>query len=170
MRLTDRQIAEFQTIFKEEYGKEMTRAEAEESAQNLLGFFELLLKLAHQEDLRKKRLEKESGGFPLGGQGYTCMICRNGIPGGMAWYDQYGIKCPECQFAVNKRKLPLLALKDRDSFVTLDELKWRYEMKRSSINQLIRDGKLKARPIIGPNGKLHCRLFLLKENPTLMAR
>lgn len=38
-------ILEFQRIFKEEYGKQLSFAETTEAANNLVGFFDLLLKI-----------------------------------------------------------------------------------------------------------------------------
>lgn len=42
--LSQKLIDEFKQIFKEEYGVEYTDAEAREAANNLVGFFDLLLK------------------------------------------------------------------------------------------------------------------------------
>lgn len=44
-QLSKNRILEFQKIFKEEYGKELSFAEASEAANNLVGFFDLLLKI-----------------------------------------------------------------------------------------------------------------------------
>jgi len=45
MQLSDKSVQEFKRIFKEEYGKEYTDAEAREAAENLVGFFDLLIKI-----------------------------------------------------------------------------------------------------------------------------
>ncbi|MBU1083372.1 hypothetical protein KKE14_02970 [Patescibacteria group bacterium] len=170
MKLTDKQIKEYQTIFEKEYGEKIPREEAEESARNLINFMELMLKLAHKEHLRKQRLEKEPEGFHIEGQGYNCMICSNTISDQETWYDKYGIKCLICQEAVKKKKIPVSALKNRDSWYSDNELKWKLDIKRSTINRLIREGELKPRLILNSNGKTHCQLFLLKENPSLVAK
>ena len=44
-QLSKERILEWQRIFREEYGKELSFAEAEEAAHNLVGFFDLLLKI-----------------------------------------------------------------------------------------------------------------------------
>ena len=56
MSLSDKSIQEFKEIFKKEYGKEYTDAEAREAAENLIGFFELLIKV-DQRNKQKTSLE-----------------------------------------------------------------------------------------------------------------
>ena len=56
MSLSDKAIQEFKEIFKKEYGKEYTDAEAREAAENLVGFFDLLIKV----DQRNKQKEANS--------------------------------------------------------------------------------------------------------------
>lgn len=48
---------ELQKIFKEEYGKELSFAEADEAANNLVGFFDLLLKI-DRENKNSKTINK----------------------------------------------------------------------------------------------------------------
>ena len=64
MNLTDKQITEFQQMFEKKYGKKMSRQEAEESAVNLLSFFELLYKIARRNkinlDVKKSQDSKVS--------------------------------------------------------------------------------------------------------------
>ena len=48
--LSKERILEWQELFKEEYGKELSFAEAEEAANNLVGFFGLLLKIDMREN------------------------------------------------------------------------------------------------------------------------
>ena len=43
--LSKQAIEEYQKIFKEEYGQELTFAEAEEQGTRLLKFFEILIKI-----------------------------------------------------------------------------------------------------------------------------
>ena len=47
-------ILELKRIFKEEYGKDLSFAEASEAASNLVGFFDLLLKIDARNKKRKK--------------------------------------------------------------------------------------------------------------------
>ena len=43
MKLTDDDIKEFQAIYKEEYGKEISKEEAYDSANKLIGLVKILL-------------------------------------------------------------------------------------------------------------------------------
>ncbi|MEK9207210.1 MAG: hypothetical protein AAB922_01930 [Patescibacteria group bacterium] len=45
-------IEEFRVIFKKEYGVEYTDQEAWEATHNLIGFFDLLLKIDHRQKQR----------------------------------------------------------------------------------------------------------------------
>ena len=54
-QLSKERILEWQRIFREEYGKELSFAEAEEAAHNLVGFFDLLLKIDRKVKLKKRR-------------------------------------------------------------------------------------------------------------------
>ena len=48
--LSEETIRELQQILKEEYGKEITQAEASEIAYALTGWFDLLAKIRHREN------------------------------------------------------------------------------------------------------------------------
>lgn len=45
MQISNEQVQEFKELFRKEYGKELNDQEAYEAASNLLGFFELLLRI-----------------------------------------------------------------------------------------------------------------------------
>lgn len=60
MALSDKSIQEFKEIFRKEYGKEYTDSEAREAAENLVGFFELLIKVDQrnkQKDIERKTFD-----------------------------------------------------------------------------------------------------------------
>ena len=59
MKLSDKAIQEFKDIFKKEYGKDLTDAEARDQGERLFGLFDLLFKQAQIEFRRKLRLKKE---------------------------------------------------------------------------------------------------------------
>ena len=58
-QLSKERILEWQKIFKEKYGEEYTFAEAEEDANNLIGFFDLLLKIDVRENPQNYTKEKK---------------------------------------------------------------------------------------------------------------
>ncbi|MFA5967158.1 MAG: hypothetical protein WC805_01390 [Patescibacteria group bacterium] len=168
MNLTDKQIDEFQAIFKKEYGKEMPREEAVESAHNLMNLMEVLFKSAHAELTRQERLKKEPKGFHIEGGDYTCSICHATISNDQTWYDKFGIKCLICQRAVEQKKVPGSVCKNRDSWYSDWELKDYYGIHYSQAKKLIREGVLKARIIPGPEKKPYFHLYLLKDNPGVL--
>lgn len=55
IQFSKERILEFQKIFKEKWGVEYTFAEAEEAANNLVGFFDLLLKIGRKNGKKEKR-------------------------------------------------------------------------------------------------------------------
>jgi len=61
VQLSKKTISKWQKILKEDYGREISFAEASEAAHNLVGFFDLLLKIDMRENPQnyvKKRQEK----------------------------------------------------------------------------------------------------------------
>jgi hypothetical protein len=59
--LSEKSIKEFQDVFEKKYGKKLSREETIESANNLLGFFNLLLKVDMRENFQKYKLNKNNG-------------------------------------------------------------------------------------------------------------
>ena len=53
VQLSKETILKWQQLFKEEYGRELTYEEAYEAAHNLVGFFDLLLKIDMRENPQK---------------------------------------------------------------------------------------------------------------------
>jgi hypothetical protein len=67
-------IQEFKELMKKEYGVEYTDAEAHEAATNLVGYFEVLMKMDYEQkqkankklsgDTEKRRVENASNSKP----------------------------------------------------------------------------------------------------------
>ncbi len=57
--LSKEKVLEFQQIYKEEYGKELLFTEATEAANNLIGFFDLLLKIDKRNEEKEKSDKRE---------------------------------------------------------------------------------------------------------------
>lgn len=53
VQLSKETILEWQKILKEDYGKEVSLTEASEAAHNLVGFFDLLLKIDMRQNPQK---------------------------------------------------------------------------------------------------------------------
>lgn len=62
MAVSKKYVDEFKEIFKKEHNKDLTDDEAQEAADNLVGFFELLWKCAQEDANREQRLKKEPKG------------------------------------------------------------------------------------------------------------
>lgn len=168
MGISKEQLDEFKIIMKKNYGKEMTDAEALESATSLLNVFKILLKGEEEEQRWKKRLTDDPRGFAMEGKGRTCYVCRQSIYDGGAWYDKYGIKCMHCQKAVEKNQIPKSIFKDRDSFYYGWQLKDKFGLHSQTVAKMVREGKIKERTIKDKDGSgVHASIYLKKENPDL---
>lgn len=164
-------LEEFKAIFKKEYGKEFkSDDEAREAARNLTGFFEIIYDLAKREHFRRLRLKKEPKGFYLEEDGsvYNCMLCHEAISGKTGWWDLNGQKCLNCQRAVDKGVVPKNVFKKRDSWHADWELQSKFHIHSSTIRKLIRKGQLKSRDVMTDEDRVHFRVFLMKENPSLV--
>ena len=102
MTISDDGVQEFKRIFKEKYAKDMTDEEAREAGENLVGLFEILLDMSQTEAALKRRLKKESDGFPVDGS-YSCLVCGRSINETNGWYDWYGQTCLLCRKAIKDR-------------------------------------------------------------------
>lgn len=164
MSISEEQITKFQEIYKKQFNKDISREDAYESAQSLLG----LVKIVHEQYVidkkRKLRLEKEPKGFHLEGQGFTCPICRNPASGEDTWYDKYDIKCMTCKRAIDKKIIPASVAKNRDSWYSKYELEDRFNIDRHAMRRFIKAGILKPRIVLNDSGTPRVYLFLIKDN------
>ncbi len=168
MQVDEKMIERFQEIYKKEYNKDISREEAYESAQNLLGLVKLLYNQAVKDKKRKLRLEKEPKGFHLEGQGYTCFVCGNSTSDEDTWYDKYGIKCMTCQRAIDKKVIPASMAKNKNSWYSKYDLESRFNIDRHAMSKFIKTGILKPRIIRNENGSPHTYLFLIKDNKEVL--
>ena len=152
-----------------EKGQEMTDQEAYESASNFQGFVELIYELGMKEAKRKARLKKEPDGFPVDGQ-YSCRICGDSINEQTGWWDWYGQKCLLCQKAVKDGVIPTFVCEHSDSYYKMWQLTNDLKVRQPAIKKLIKEGRLHPREILNNEGKVHCYIFLKKENPELVER
>ncbi len=163
-KISNLSLDEFIKISEKEGITYKTRAEAEESASNLVQFVDLLIEMDMQQKALKNRLKDEPKGFSMAGEGRNCSLCGHGIYEGDGWYDKWGFKCLNCQDAVNKKKIPgsLCGDYDHKKCITDSALSYRFDLHVQTIRKLIRRGDIKARQI--PNGPY---LILKKDNPNL---
>ncbi len=162
MRTKDEQAESFKQLWKKEYGEDLTNAQALEYSNNLLGLFRTLIAVDERIRRWNKRLIDEPKGFAVPGrETYNCIICYQRLEGSEGWYDQYGIKCPPCQKAVEDGVVPGSICTERDSWFSADDLKRRYGWHHTTVAKKVRTGELKARHI--KNGEHHWLYVFLKE-------
>ena len=149
---------------EEKSGKEVSWEEASDAGYRLVGLAEILFDHAVEEHKWKIRLEKEPKGFSLPGNGRNCAVCGESTGEDTNWYDKWGIKCLVCQKAIDKRKIPgSVAKSDKNRYSPYD-LESRFGLKKPTQRKWVKEGILKARPILNDSGKVHYYLFLVKDN------
>lgn len=165
MQISPKMLTEFKELMKKEHGVEYTDAQAHEAATNLLGLFEVLYEVSKKDHFRKQKLKDSPKGFPIDDDGtYTCFICHKSITTANGWYDKYGLKCLDCQRAVEKKIVPAIVFKDRKAWFTDWELESKLKLHSSTIRKLIRENKINPREIKTEQGATHYRIYLVKEN------
>lgn len=113
--ISEKRIKELQVIMKEEHSQELTWAEASEAAHNLVGFAEVLYNIGKREFELTNRLKENPEGFHMPEGTFSCCICSGQVAGENSWYDANGIKCVNCQRALNEGLIPASVCKNDDS-------------------------------------------------------
>lgn len=164
MQESNERIQEFKEILEKKKGEKVSWAEAEEGSRNLTQFAELMYKLAESQWHKDEKLKKHPKGFHLEGEGYSCVICGDSISNDETWYDKYGLKCLVCQKAINKKIVPAMVAKNKDSWYSAYDMQSRLNMDRHVLNRFVKKGILVSRTIPNASGKPHVRIFLIKDN------
>jgi hypothetical protein len=161
-RISNERMDEFKEIAKKKSIDFKSDGEARESAENLVGLFEVLIKIDREEQARKARLKDEPKGFQMQGGGRTCGLCHSSYDQPM-WYDKYGMKCLACQEAIDRKIVPVSVLKDKDTkeHILGSALASKMDIRVVTLKKMVRLGKITAR-IIPKSGEM---VFLRKENP-----
>ena len=167
MALSDEEIKKFKEVWEKDYGQDITNEQAYEYSNNLLHYVVLLLELAFKEQEKKRKFKKFPKGFHIEGIGYTCCICYGTISNDETWYDACGIKCLKCQAALNKKIIPKSVCKDKNSWVSMSDLQYKYKIYPSTVRKMVRNGELKARIIKNGSSTSDFYVFLKKENKML---
>ncbi|MDP9249006.1 MAG: hypothetical protein M3M85_00640 [bacterium] len=162
-------IEKMKKLSLEKEGKEMSDQDAYEAASNFTGFVELMYELGMKEAKRKARLKKEPEGFPVDGQ-YSCRVCGDRIDPETGWWDWYGQKCLLCQKAMKDGVIPTYICEHSDSYYSMWKLTSELKVRQPAIKKLIKEGRLHPREILNNEGKVHCYIFLKKENPELVEK
>lgn len=157
-------------LIKREYeqkGKALSDSEAQEAARNLVGYFDTLYKIAVRIKKLDRRLKTEPDGFPIESQ-HSCILCSRSIDATNGWYHHGGQRCLTCHKAITGGVVPPFVLWAHDSYFKTWKLK-NFGIHPATARKLVREGRLKARIIMGENGRPYEHIFLKKENPELVA-
>lgn len=174
MILSDKTVKEFKDIFKKEYCRDLTDAEAKDQSQRLVSFFEIIYNQALIEYRRKLRLKKEKvkGFFLESTEGpYTCAICREYYPGNEIWWNPKGLRCRDCWNNIQKKVIPSLDY-DSDNKVWIKEwqLQTDYSLHPATRSKLRRQGILIGRDLKRTNGIIYCTVYLISENEEFLRK
>lgn len=162
MMVSKKCVDELKEIYKEKHDEDLSDSEAQEAADNLVGFFDILWKCSIEDSKRKARLKKEPDGFPAEGD-RSCAVCRQSINASNGWYDWYGFTCLLCHKAIKHGVVPTFVCTEYDSYFKT----WQFEkfgLKSPTVRKMVRNGELKARIVLNEAGKPHEYIFLKKEN------
>lgn len=143
--------------------KEFDFDKAMEMAENMLHMTEVLRPIQKEHERRERKLKKFPKGFHLEGRGYTCAICSDSCSEEDTWYDQYGVKCMNCQSMIDKGDIPAYCAENRDKWYCRWDMESDFNIKRHTLTRWIKEGILKARTIEREHReKVH--LFLIEDN------
>ncbi|MGA2417956.1 MAG: hypothetical protein ABSF55_01860 [Candidatus Staskawiczbacteria bacterium] len=117
-----------------------------------------------KEKALAEKLKANPKGFHLEGAGYTCFICGDSTPEGDNWYDEWGIKCLVCQKAIDEGEIPASLAKEKDSWYSMFDIEYNFEVKSPTLRKWIRQGLLKPRNISRYGNGIHAQIFLIEEN------
>jgi len=168
MSLSQKSIDEYKKIFKEEYGQDLSDAEAREQGGRLVDFFEILYKQAQIEYRRKLRLKKEKvkGFFLDANEGqFTCAICGVTKPGNEIWWNLDGLRCADCWRNIQEKVIPPLTW-DHDNKIWIHD--WQihsdYNVHPATARKIRRLGELHGRGLKRKDGLVYCTVYLVSEN------
>lgn len=171
---SDKTIKEYKEIYKKEYGKEISDAEAREQGERLTAFFEILYEQAQIEHRRKLRLknEKIKGFFLDANEGqYTCAICSETKPGNEIWWNLDGLRCADCWRNIQEKVIPPLTW-DHDNKIWLHD--WQihsdYNVHPATARKLRRLGELVGRDLKRKDGSVYCTVYLIEENKKFLKK
>jgi hypothetical protein len=159
----DKQIQEIKDILEKEHGREFTWQEASAAIHTLERLAEIALDTVEKENKHKEKLKEYPKGYQLE-DGGTCEICRTHVQKEKTWYDINGLKCIDCQKAINDKIIPASISKDKESWYSKTELHSFFNIKGSDLNKYIKAAILKDRVVMGEGKKIHLQVFLLKDN------
>jgi len=126
--------------------KEFNWDKAADMADRMLEIARVMMPIKQEDERRERKLKESPKGFHLEGS-YSCAICSDYCSDEATWYDQYGIKCMECQQAIDRGEIPPSCAKDKESWYSAYDMEEAFNAKSATVRRWIREGVLKSRPI-----------------------
>lgn len=150
-------------------GREVTDKEVEEVAQFMRSLSHIALDQYLEESRREEKLHLFPDGYSFDKDGFSCGICGLPAPINKSWYDKYGLKCEECQQAVNNGIIPGEITAQPDLYYSDQDLNRYFNLDDKAVNRWIKKGLLYPKVITKINGKgKHYRVFMLSEHAKLL--
>lgn len=145
-----------------------TDADAEKAIDSISTLTRLIFDTATEELRRKKLLEQSPKGYHFDKTGYSCTICGSSASGEDSWYDKYGLKCMNCQKAINEKIIPGSVATKKESWYSKFELESYFNIKGKDLNKYIKQGFLKDRIIPATDRKPRLQIFLISDNKDVL--
>ncbi len=156
-------IQKLKTGLEKEHGREFTMEEATQAKWDIEKFVNIFMEFADEEIRRKNKLIENPNGFLFDRQG-RCSICHDYAEEGNLWFDKYGLKCMNCQKAINEKIIPASIAINEDSWYSKYELQKYFNIRGAYLSKCIKQSLLKNRIVQNENGKVHFQIFLIKDN------
>lgn len=136
----------------------------QETDERIKKVFDILFSGDYTDTERTERLKTEPKGFPIEADFWRCGICKSQSMNTTGWYDKFGMKCMNYQKAVEKRQIPGSICYHDEKWYSMEDLDTYYDLNRVTVKKLIQEKKLNVRIIRTEYGRVHCYMFLLKDN------
>lgn len=166
MAISEKSLQKYKKILEKDSKREWTDDEVREASERLTQFAKLLIDIFLEEKRKEKKLEQFPDGYHLEDRDgyYNCRICYKGVRGKDTWYNEYGLKCMDCQRNINNRVIPGEICKDDSLWFKDWQLKSDLGIHPQTAKKLVREGKLKVRELKDTEGKTYFKVYLVSEN------
>jgi hypothetical protein len=98
----DKAIQNIKDILEKEHGREFTWDEATEGLGSIKMLAKIVCEIAMEDSRRKELLKENPEGYHLRNGG-ICEVCYDHYSDKNTWYDKHGLKCINCQKAINDK-------------------------------------------------------------------
>lgn len=160
-------INKLKGILEEQHNREFTMQEAKQAFWDLQNLARIQAEYMTEEFKRLKKLKEFPEGFQLEDTG-VCSVCNKTAKGEDSWYDKNGVKCRNCQNAINTKIIPISIVKNPESWYSSMELNKFFNIQSTDLKKYIKQDFLKQRLIKNESDKIHLQLFLIEDNKNVL--